>query len=232
MLLILASAAAVAQSPPPNATAQQEIVITGSRIPRPNLTAVSPVTVVDSKEVKLQGAVMTESLINALPQVVPDQGAFLSNGASGTATIDLRGLEAVRTLVLINGRRVLPGDPSNPAADINFIPSALIKRVEVLTGGASSVYGSDAIAGVVNFILDTRLDGLRIDGQSSFYQPDNRDGAHVRPLLEASGYPFPSGNIVDGSADTVADITDLWTFARDITSRDPNWKLVGTGSAN
>lgn len=203
MLLILASAAAVAQSPPPNATAQQEIVITGSRIPRPNLTAVSPVTVVDSKEVKLQGAVMTESLINALPQVVPDQGAFLSNGASGTATIDLRGLEAVRTLVLINGRRVLPGDPSNPAADINFIPSALIKRVEVLTGGASSVYGSDAIAGVVNFILDTRLDGLRIDGQSSFYQHDNRDGAHVRPLLEASGYPFPSGNIVDGGTEDI-----------------------------
>ena len=203
MLLILASAAAVAQSPPPNATAQQEIVITGSRIPRPNLTAVSPVTVVDSKEVKLQGAVMTESLINALPQVVPDQGAFLSNGASGTATIDLRGLEAVRTLVLLNGRRVLPGDPSNPAADINFMPSALIKRVEVLTGGASSVYGSDAIAGVVNFILDTRLDGLRIDGQSSFYQHDNRDGAHVRPLLEASGYPFPSGNIVDGGTEDI-----------------------------
>ena len=61
-----------------------EIVITGSRIPRPNLTAASPITVVDAKEVKLQGAVLTEQLINALPQVVPDQGAFLSNGASGT----------------------------------------------------------------------------------------------------------------------------------------------------
>jgi outer membrane receptor protein involved in Fe transport len=83
------------------------------------------------------------------------------------------------------------------------VPSALIKRIEVLTGGASSVYGSDAIAGVVNFILDTRLDGLRIDGQSSFYQHDNRNGSGIAPLLAAGGYPVPKGSTVDGGAQDI-----------------------------
>ncbi len=189
---------------PPGTQPQQEvtetppIVITGSRIPRPNLTAVSPVTVITNQEVKLEGAVMTESLINALPQVRPNQGSFISNGATGTATIDLRGLGTLRTLVLVNGRRLLPGDPTDPAADINVVPSALIKRVEVLTGGASSVYGSDAVAGVVNFILETRLDGLRLDAQSSFYQHRNRDGADLRDALREKGFPVPTGNEADG----------------------------------
>ena len=207
LLSLLPSVAATAPpetpAPAPKAAKEEVIVITGSRIPRPNLTASSPVTVVDSKEVKLEGAVLTESLINALPQVMPDQGAFISNAATGTSTIDLRGLEAVRTLVLINGRRLLPGDPGYPAPDINFIPSSIIKRVEVLTGGASSVYGSDAIAGVVNFILDNRLDGFRVDGQSSFYQHDNRDSAGLRPLLNASGFSYPIGGAVDGGIDDI-----------------------------
>lgn len=184
--------------PPPEATPGQEIVITGSRIPRPNLTAISPVTVVDAKEVKLQGTVLTEQLINGLPQVTPDQGLNVSNGASGTSTVNLRDFGPSRTLVLVNGRRLLPGDASYVAADVNFIPSALIQRVEVLTGGASSVYGSDAIAGVVNFILDTKLDGVRIDGQSSFYQHDNRN-REMRQLLQDADYSFPTGNTVDGS---------------------------------
>ncbi len=183
---------------PQQGQAEAAIVITGSRIPRPNLTAVSPVTVITNQEVKLEGAVMTESLINALPQVRPNQGSFISNGATGTATVDLRGLGTLRTLVLVNGRRLLPGDPTDPAADINAVPSSLIKRIEVLTGGASSVYGSDAIAGVVNFILETRLEGLRLDGQASFYQHDNRDGADLRDALREKGFPVPIGNEADG----------------------------------
>ena len=184
--------------PPQEVTETPPIVITGSRIPRPNLTAVSPVTVITNQEVKLEGAVLTESLINALPQVRPNQGNFISNGATGTATIDLRGLGTLRTLVLVNGRRLLPGDPTDPSADINVVPSSLIKRVEVLTGGASSVYGSDAVAGVVNFILETQLDGLRLDGQTSFYQHHNRDGADLRDALREAGFPFPTGNEADG----------------------------------
>lgn len=186
---------ATAAQPQP-ATQQAPIIITGSRIPRHNLTAVSPVTVVTGQDYKFEGAVLTEDVINQLPQVTPDQGAFISNGATGTSTVNLRDLGASRTLVLINGRRLLPGDPSYAAGDINLVPASLIQRVEVLTGGASSVYGSDAVSGVINFILDTHLDGLRLDAQESFYQHDNRN-LDARSLLIASGDPFPQGNTAD-----------------------------------
>lgn len=175
----------------------------GSRIPRPNLTAISPVTMIDGEEVRRSGAILTEGLLNTLPQVVPSQGAFLSNGATGAATVDLRGLGPGRTLVLINGRRLLPGDPFDPVPDINAVPTALIKRVEVLTGGASSVYGSDAVAGAVNFILETDLDGLRVDGQASFFQHNNRDGANLRQALLRRHFNFPTGNVVDGGAQDI-----------------------------
>lgn len=174
------------------------IVVTGSRIPRPNLTAVSPVTVVGDEEVKLEGAILAEELLNQLPQVAPSQGSFINNGATGTATVDLRNLGAARTLVLINGRRLGPGDPTSPVADLNIVPTSLIQRVEVLTGGASSVYGSDAVSGVVNFILDTRLNGLRIDGQASVFQHDNRDGSGLVEAIDRRGFAYPSGNTVDG----------------------------------
>jgi iron complex outermembrane receptor protein len=197
-------AAADATKPPESSqptTPQQEqvIVVTGSRIPRTNLTAVSPLTIVKGEEVKLQGAVLTEDLINQLPQVTPDQGAFISNGASGTATVNLRDLGASRTLVLVNGRRLLPGDPTYPAGDINAIPSSLIQRVEVLTGGASSVYGSDAVSGVINFILDTKIEGLRMDAQTTFYQHSGSTAADFRQALVDSGIGFPRGNLVNGA---------------------------------
>ena len=100
-------------------------------------------------------------MLNNLPQVFADQGGNVSNGATGTATVNLRGLGAERTLVLVNGRRLPAGSPRSVAADLNQIPAALIKRVEVLTGGASAVYGSDAVAGVVNFIMNDRSRAFR-----------------------------------------------------------------------
>jgi len=179
------------------------IVVTGSRIPTPNLTAVSPVTVVNAQEIRLQGTTRTEDLINSLPQAFAGQGGNLANGASGTATVNLRGLGSNRTLVLINGRRLVPGDPSVPVADINVIPSSIVERVDVLTGGASSVYGSDAVSGVVNFVMDTDLEGVRLDAQYSFYQHDNdynrTDGLVAGPLgLEARGFGYPRGSVADG----------------------------------
>ena len=176
----------------------ETIVVTGSRIPRRNLTAVSPVTVVGEEEVKLEGATAAEELLNTLPQVAPSEGAFISGQATGLATVDLRNLGPSRTLVLVNGRRLGPGDPHSPLPDLNMIPSAIIRRVEVLTGGATSVYGSDAVSGVVNFILDTKIEGLRIDGQTSWFQHDNRNGSGLRDALIASGNDFPTGNSVDG----------------------------------
>jgi len=187
-------------------TVGEAIVVTGSRIPQPNLESVAPVTVVSSQDIKLQGTTRIEDLLNSLPGVSASQSSTLANGADGTASIDLRGLGTSRTLTLVNGRRLLPGDPSptsGSAADINIIPSSLLKRVEVLTGGASSTYGADAVSGVVNFIMDTDFTGFRIDGQYSLYQHDNRNKL-LPPLLDAranaglAGYGYPDGNVADG----------------------------------
>ena len=171
----------------------QEVVITGSRIPAPNLTAVSPVTVINSAEIRLQGVTRTEDLINSLPQSFAAQGSNLSNGASGTATVNLRNLGANRTVVLINGCRLMPGDNLSPFPDLNFIPSQLIKRVDVLTGGASSTYGADAVGGVVNFIMDNTFTGVRLDAQVSAFMHDNREDGPIRLANELRGFRPPSG---------------------------------------
>jgi iron complex outermembrane recepter protein len=178
----------------------EAIVITGSRIPQPNLTATSPVTVVNSAQVRTTGTVRAEDLLNSLPQVFAGQSSTVSNGASGTATLNLRGLGTVRTLVLVNGRRLVPGDPNSSAADINVIPGMMIQRVDVLTGGASSVYGSDAVAGVVNFVMDTNFTGVRLDSQYSFYQHDNGARDDVIAALNAPNrqFGYPTGSVADG----------------------------------
>lgn len=186
-----------------DASADEPIIVTGSRIPQPNLEGMSPVTTVTNQDFKLQGTTRVEDLLNTLPQVFAGQASTLSNGADGTATVDLRGLGPTRTLVLVNGRRLMPGDPSSSAADLNAIPSSIVKRVEVMTGGASSVYGADAVAGVVNFIMDRDFTGIRIDGQYSIYQHTNRNDI-TPPLLDArrnagfSGFNYPTGSVADG----------------------------------
>ncbi|WP_404336595.1 TonB-dependent receptor domain-containing protein [Sphingomonas sp. MMS12-HWE2-04] len=117
---------------------QPDILVTGSRIPQANITSTAPVTVIGAEDVKLQGTTRVEDLLNSLPAVFASQASTLSNGADGTASVDLRGLGTSRTLTLVNGRRLLPGDPSptaGSAADINIIPASMLKRVEVLTGG-------------------------------------------------------------------------------------------------
>ena len=182
----------------------RDIVVTGSRIPQPNLTSSSPVTVISSQEVKLQGTTRTEDLINSLPQSFAAQGSNISNGATGTATVNLRGLGSVRTLVLINGRRLMPGDPTSPVADINFVPSALVKRVDVLTGGASSVYGADAVSGVVNFIMDTTFTGLRVDAQASVFNHDNDARSDITDAIDARGFPYPRGMSTNGGAQDIS----------------------------
>jgi iron complex outermembrane recepter protein len=185
----------------------QEVVVTGSRIAAPNLESISPVTAITSEEIKTTGVVRIEDLLNSLPQVVADQGSGLSMGSNGTATLNLRGLGAQRTLVLVNGRRLQGGDPganlgSTPAfasaADINQIPVALIERVDVLTGGASSTYGADAVAGVVNFIMNDHFEGVRLDSNFGIYNHSNHEG-YINPLLTANHFPPVTGTNWDGS---------------------------------
>ena len=177
-----------------------DIVVTGSRIPHPDLESASPVTVVGAQEVRQTGTTRIEDLLNALPQVFAGQGGGISNGSTGTATVDLRGLGSSRTLVLVNGRRLVPGDPRDPVPDINIIPAALIRRVDVLTGGASSVYGADAVSGVVNFVMDTDFSGFRVDGQYSFYNHVNRIDPNdsIRQALNARNFGYPNGVSADG----------------------------------
>ena len=100
--------------------------------------------------------------------------------------------------MLVNGRRLVPGDPGSSAADINVIPAVMIKRVDVLTGGASSVYGADAVSGVVNFVMDTDLEGFKLDAQYSLYNHDNRAGTDVTNALDARGFGYPHGMTTDG----------------------------------
>jgi iron complex outermembrane recepter protein len=102
--------------------------------------------------------------------------------------------------VLVNGRRMAPGTPSTSAADINAIPAALIERVDVLTGGASSVYGADAVAGVVNFVLDTDFEGFKINANYGFYNHNNRASADVRGANDARGFGYPTGMVTDGGS--------------------------------
>lgn len=199
--LLTSAATAAVGSLPAKAAEQniQEVVVTGSRIPQPNLESISPVTSVGAAEVRMQGVTRVEDLVNNLPQAFADFGGNLSNGATGAATVNLRNLGSQRTLVLVNGRRLMPGDPTQNGAaspDLNQIPAALIERVEVLTGGASAVYGADAVAGVVNFIMNDNFEGLRIDAQYSLYQHNNNNS--VADLVREAGFALPKDNVTDG----------------------------------
>ncbi|MFN3517341.1 MAG: TonB-dependent receptor domain-containing protein [Novosphingobium sp.] len=189
---------AYAQTASDEADDAAAIIVTGSRLASPNLESATPVTVVTAAEIKSTGTTRVEDLMNSLPQVFAGQGSNYSNGASGAATVNLRGLGSERNLVLVNGRRLVPGDPSSSAADVNVIPGAMVKRIDVLTGGASSVYGADAVTGVVNFVMDTKFEGFRIDGQYSFYNHNNDIGDQVTSRLAARGYAIPRGMVTDG----------------------------------
>jgi len=201
-LALLAAGAASAVTFAPGSLAQdqeiEQVIVTGSRIPQPNLEGTSPVTMIGAQDVQLEGTQQVEDLMNNLPQVFANQGGNLANGASGTSTIDLRGLGPNRTLVLVNGRRMPAGSPSGPIApDVNAIPTPLIKRVEVLTGGASAVYGSDAVSGVVNFIMMDDFEGVQFDGTYSGYQHTN-DNKDMQNLVKARGFEKAPSSVWDG----------------------------------
>lgn len=161
----LAAFAAAAPASAQDASEVEAVVVTGSRIARQDFVANSPITTVTSESIEATGSLRTEEILNTLPQVVPGFTAASNNPSDGTATVDLRGLGPQRTLVLVNGRRTTPATKAYSSTDLNTIPTGLIERVEVVTGGASAVYGSDALAGVVNFILKKDFEGLEIGTQ-------------------------------------------------------------------
>ncbi len=176
---------------------KEEVVVTGTLIPRPTLEAMSPVATMDVEELAYQGTTRLEDLLTSLPQVFHAQNSTIANGATGTATIDLRYLGSTRTLVLVDGRRLPMGDYFSVAPDLNFIPSALVKRVDILTGGASSVYGADAVAGVVNFILDREFDGVKAGISGGGFEHNN-DNPQWEAMDAKKGFTAPTGQAWDG----------------------------------
>jgi iron complex outermembrane receptor protein len=189
--------------------ALEEIVTTGTRIPvDANLVSSSPVTTVGAQEFVFSGVTRVEDLVNDLPQLVPEFTGNDSNGSTGTATLDLRGLGSDRTLVLMNGHRMGFGDPFALAPDINQIPGNLVERVEILTGGASSTYGSDAVSGVVNFIMKSDFEGFDFDIQTSGFQHENGN-ANAQAEIAASGYQQAPGSVSDGGMTNVSVIVGV-----------------------
>ncbi|WP_238474118.1 TonB-dependent receptor [Altericroceibacterium spongiae] len=169
------------------------IVVTGTRIQNPGTVSASPISAIDAQEIKQQGAVNIENVLNRMPMVTPDANENVSNGADGTAKINLRNLGSNRNLILVNGQRLLPIQ----ATDVNFIPSSLVQRIDVVTGGASAVYGSDAVSGVVNFILKDDLEGVHADAQYGFSIHHNVNSER-RSLLADTGYENAPHLPIDG----------------------------------
>jgi iron complex outermembrane receptor protein len=175
-----------------------EIIVTGSRLNvNPNLTSAQPILSIDSSEISARGIVNIEDLTNSLPQISAAQTSEQSNGASGTAQLDLRGLGARRTLSLIDGRRLPYGDSASTAVNIDLVPTNLVERIEVLTGGSSAVYGSDAVSGVVNFVLKDDFEGAELDLQYGFAQSSNGSDDIFDDVLRAAQVPLP-GSVTDG----------------------------------
>jgi outer membrane receptor protein involved in Fe transport len=205
---ILAAPGLTAQSPLALDESQvplREVIITGSRIPVPaNISAAGPLVVVSADDILRAGYTDTVDVISVLPQMTTTVSADLGvgTGGFGTATADLRGLGPQRTVVLINGRRLGVGDPNtgnaNPAPDLDQIPLAMVERVEVLTGGSTVTYGSDAIAGVVNFILKDHVQGVQIDGQFGIAQ-HTQQNTYLQSTEAAAGITPPVGTILDGA---------------------------------
>jgi len=175
----------------------EEIITTGSRIRvNPNLAAPIPVLSVTGAEGIKRGNIRVEDFVNTLPQVMAGQASEMANGSSGTATLNLRGLGRNRTLVLMDGRRLPYGSSAISAANLDIIPLQLVERVDILTGGASAVYGSDAVGGVANFILKHNFEGVEVGVQYGQSYNDNSNGFWEQVLL-AGGQPVP-GSSTDG----------------------------------
>ncbi|NEX92611.1 TonB-dependent receptor [Caulobacter sp. 17J65-9] len=172
----------------------EEIVVTGSRIPRPNQTSPTAVQVVTTQYIEQTGSINTGDIVRTLPgtgvsSITPTNSGFATNGNAIT-TVDLRNLGEDRTLTLVNGRRFVPGVVGTQAVDYSTIPTGLVDRIDVITGGASAVYGSDALAGVVNILTRNDFEGFQLNGQYGI--SDRGDGVQWK-VAALAGSQFQDG---------------------------------------
>jgi len=186
-LALVSSAATAALYAPATFAADEqtmEVTVTGTRISKPDLESNSPITTVTAEAIEQLNTVNLEGQLRQMPQFLPGSTEYINNGNPGAATINLRGLGSNRTLVLMDGKRLPPFGTSG-AVDINLIPAALIERIDIVTGGASAVYGSDAVSGVVNFVTKKNFEGLQLDANTSQY--GKGDGQTTSGAITAGG---------------------------------------------
>ena len=204
------------ETEPTKVTGGDEIVVTGSRLIRPDLSAPSPVTVVGEQTLKLSGNVTIEKTLNQFPQLGQGNTSSVNNGGgSGILTANLRGLGATRTLTIVNGRRFIAANSAG-SVDLGSIPDALVQRVDIVTGGASAVYGSDAIAGAVNFVLKDNFKGL--EATANFGINERGDGQQQK-------YDVTMGASFDEGRGNVA-LSASYTNAKSFTQADRTFSQI------
>jgi iron complex outermembrane receptor protein len=184
----------------------EEVIVTGSRIRNPNVVAASPITTIGLDEINLNQTPNIERIFRDLPITIPGDGENVNNGSAGQATLDLRGLGPERSLILIDGKRLAPYD-INGIVTTDVIPTIMLKRVDIVTGGASAVYGSDAMSGAINFILRNDFEGFEIEfGYSDTDSDDavNGGGGHSNSIHALFGASFADGrgHVVFGGGKT------------------------------
>ncbi|WP_028115588.1 TonB-dependent receptor plug domain-containing protein [Ferrimonas senticii] len=224
--LIYSSITAVALSTGGFAVAAEEgadverIEVTGSRIKRADMETASPVTVIDASSIKAEGYTSIDEVLQNQPAMAGlAVGSTTNNGADGVAQVDLRGMGANRTLVLLNGRRMVnSGSGADSAVDLNAIPVAMIQRIEVLKDGASAVYGSDAIAGVVNIITKRDFEGFNIDIAGDMTGDSDGENIEFSGLYGAN---TEKGNYTVGFS---------YTDRRTVSQADRDWVEPGASS--
>ena len=173
-----------------------EVVVTGTRISAPGVTSSSPILSVSAAEIDQLQQPEVEKIFRQLPITLPSDGQNVNNGTGGAATISLRGLGSQRNLIMLDGKRMTPYSISG-AVDTQTIPTAMIERIDIITGGASAVYGSDAISGAINFITKRDFSGIAIN--TDFSQTGESDGKiKSTDILLGANMADGRGNIVLG----------------------------------
>ncbi|MEZ9821535.1 TonB-dependent receptor plug domain-containing protein [Shewanella sp. 10N.286.45.A1] len=198
----------------------ERIAVTGSRIQRQDMETASPVTVIDAATIKAEGFTSVDQMLQAQTSMAGAAvGSSTNNGADGVAQVDLRGMGSQRTLVLLNGRRMVnSGSGADSAVDLNSIPVAMIARVEILKDGASAVYGSDAIAGVVNIITKKDFEGFQIDVTGGMTDKSDGENGEISALY---GFNTDTGNYTFGAA---------YSERRGVIQSDRDWTDPGASS--
>jgi iron complex outermembrane receptor protein len=182
----------------------EEIITTGTRIRDENIVAASPITTITEQEISLKQTPNIERVFRDMPITIPGDGENVNNGTAGQATLDLRGLGPERSLLLIDGKRLAPYD-INGQVTTDVIPINMIKRVDVVTGGASAVYGSDAMSGAVNFILRDDFEGFEVEygwSETDSGQAEGSGGEDTTYMSALFGIQADNGSLVLGGSKT------------------------------